>query len=129
MVGYKRIAQPLRRQQLGYDARVSLVPVVYNHYFGRVGIHENAIQLRVHVLRLQVAGITLATDFDKAARRPKQALSLTSVSRERTEAGHVRKDRIEAITSVERRRRRIRYSRRSLDSLPRLRPLELRQAA
>ena len=39
------------------------------------------------------------------------------------------KDRIEVITSVERQRRRIRHSMRSLDPLPLLRPLELRQAA
>jgi hypothetical protein len=80
MVGYKRIVQPLRRQQLGYDARVSLVPVVYNQYFGRVGIHENAIQLRVHVLRLQVAGVTLAKDFHKIAVFLTGELSLEAIS-------------------------------------------------
>jgi hypothetical protein len=44
-------------------------------------------------------------------------------------SNHMSKDRVEVITSVERRRRRIRHSIRSLDSLPLLRPLELRQAA
>jgi hypothetical protein len=44
-------------------------------------------------------------------------------------SGEGRKDRVEVIASVERRRRRIQHSMRPLDSLPLLRLLELRQAA
>jgi len=39
------------------------------------------------------------------------------------------KDQVEVITSVERRRRKIRHSMRSFELLPLLRPLELRQVA
>src|SRR6516225_2604652 len=57
--------------------------------------------------------------------RRRETLSHVTIPR----TSHMTKDQVEVITSVERRRRKIRHSMRSFELLPLLRPLELRQVA